>query len=268
MSRQIKPVDHQASTNDESLIPLHPFVMPIIGSIGEGKSTLLCNLLTKTAFYKQQFNRILFISHTADLDDKIQTILQDRQICISNQALQDAYDDEMEQLDEDYQRVILPRFRAIDNEDVFDFYNESILQNLYKHQKAIIKKFGKDLSDKCLIVIDDAITSGAYSRGHQTAFARFATSLRHVNCSLIHAGQLWKATPKIIRTQSTAGIFCGMLNDMELKDVYENFSCGMPYHRWCEIFSIIVSKPFTPDVFNLRNRVGYKMIKGFQEFCG
>jgi hypothetical protein len=267
MSNKIKQLDNQQNT-ETSLVPHHCFCMPIVGSIGEGKTTILVNLLTSTDFYKQKFHRIVFISVTAELDEKIQRIFEDLGICISNQPLQDKFDDECLSLDDYHERTKLPKYHGIDGDDIYDLYDSSILQNLYKHQKSIISQFGKSLSDKCLLVIDDAITASCYIKSHQDEFARFCTSLRHVNCSVIHCTQLWKAVPKVIRTQSTAGIFCGVPNELEIRDVFENFACGYPFHKWQEIFNVIVSKPFRPIVFDLKSKKGCKIRRAFDEYVG
>jgi hypothetical protein len=246
----------------------HPFVCPLIGSIGSGKTTTLVNLLSSTDFYKQKFHRLIYISCSADLDEKQQRILQDKQICISNQRLMDAYDDKMYEFDEYHEKTKLPKFHGIENEDIHDYYSPDIMESLMKHQKSVIKEFGRDLSDLVLVAVEDGITSGAFSKGIQTAFARMACCARLYNISIVYVSQQWKAVPKVIRTQSTAGIFCGQLNETEMKDVYEKFSCGMPYYKWCEIFSVIVNKPFQPVVFNLKNRRSCKMQKAFQEYAG
>ncbi len=62
---KIKTFDKQKSSNTESLIPLHPFVLPVVGVVASGKTTIMTNLLTNKEFYKQKFNRIIFISVTA-----------------------------------------------------------------------------------------------------------------------------------------------------------------------------------------------------------
>jgi hypothetical protein len=263
----IKQLDNQQA-RETSLVPSHPFVMPIIGAIGCGKTTTLVNLLTNEQFYKKKFHRIIFISVTAELDDKTRKILDCVDICISNQNLQDQYDKICKELDDNHERTILPKFHAIDDENVHEKYYPEILDNLYKHQKSIIKEFGKNLSDRVLVVIDDAITAGCYVKSHQDVFAKFATSLRHVNCSVIHCSQLWKAVPKIIRTQSTCGVFQGVPNELEIKDIYENFSCGYPFYKWNEIFQVIVSKPFQPFVSNLKNKPGTKLQRGFESYVG
>jgi len=263
--KNIVQKDSQQST-EVSLLPQHPFVLPCCGAISSGKTTLLVNMLTSKEFYKQQFNRIIFISVTANLDEKIKEILECPDICVSNQKLQDAMDNQALQLDDYFQPTILPRYHGINEDDIHSEYLPEILRDLYAEQKFTISYFGKQISDKVLVCVDDAITSGIYRQGHSSEFAKFATSLRHVNCSVIHCSQLFKAIPKIIRTQSTAGVFCGIPNELELKDVYEIFSCSLPLHKWSEYFNVIVNKPFQPIVFNLKNPRGYKMQRAFQEF--
>ena len=263
---KIKTYDKQRSSDDTVLIPNHPFVLPIIGSIASGKTTLLTNLLMEKEFYKQKFNKLIFISCTADCDEKVQNILECPDICISNQVLQDEIDLDAFQVDETHVPTTLPKYKGIDDEDIHDSYHPDIISKLIKEQKKIIQTYEKSISNKILIVIDDAITASCYRAGHRDVFAKFATSLRHVNCSLIHCSQLWKAVPKVIRTQSTGVILCGLMNEIELKDLFENFSVGKSFHTWCEIIMIILNKPYQPVVINLQNKRGYKIQKGFDEF--
>ena len=152
-------------------------------------------------------------------------------------------------------------------EDVHLSYTPKNLHDLVNEQKYIIKEYGKEYSNRVCVIFDDAITSGIY-HGKLSDFGKFATSLRHVNCSLIHMNQGFKSANKIVRSQSTSGIFFST-NELELRDIYEVYSCGYPLHKWLEIFAIVTNKPFNPIVFNLHNKRGYRIQDGFGgEFVG
>jgi hypothetical protein len=267
MPRTIRQLDNQQS-DEIDLLPKHSFVCPIVGNIASGKTTIMLNLLTNEDFFKKKYHRIIFISPTCALDEKTLELLKMPDLCISNQKLQDLYDDRCLTYDENHVRTKFNKYHGIQPDDVHDTYYPEILSNLFEHQLRIIKEFGKPASDRCLVIIDDSITAGCYKKSHSDTFARFITALRHVNTSVFHMTQLFKSIPKIIRTQSTAGIFAGDLNEVELKDVSEIFSCGYPFHKWCEIFSVVTSKPYQPIVFNLRNPRGYRIQRGFEEFVG
>src|SRR5690242_19625820 len=114
---KIKTYDKQRSDDDTVLIPNHPFVLPIIGNIASGKTTLLTNLLMEKNFYKEKFNRI---SCTADCDQKVLNILQCPDICVSNQKLQDAIDEDGMELDENYVPTTLSKYKGIEEEDIHD----------------------------------------------------------------------------------------------------------------------------------------------------
>src|SRR4051812_40368582 len=107
---KVKQFDKQRSDDDTALIPNHAFVLPIIGNISSGKTTLLTNLLLNKNFYKQKFSRIIFISCTFDCDEKVQNILECPDICVSNQALQDAIDEDNMELDDNYVPTTLPKY--------------------------------------------------------------------------------------------------------------------------------------------------------------
>jgi hypothetical protein len=266
---KIRQLDNQRP-KEVSLVPQpgSGFVMPCVGSTGDGKSTALDNMLIEKEFYKQKYNRIILISSNAELDEKTALVLNMHDICVSNQALQDAQDDEIINYDPEHERTKLPRFHGIDPEDVHEEYDPLILKQLMESQKKVIKMWGKKLADTVLVCIDDAITSGAYWESAKGRFAKFACGLRHVKTDLIHCTQQWKSVPKVIRTQSTCGVLCGIPNDLELKDLYENFAAGYPLHKWSEIYSVIVNKEFQPFVVNLRNPRGSKLQKAFEEFVG
>ena len=264
---KVKKVDSQRSEDDKSSIFQHCYVLMIVGAVASGKTSLLISMFTSKEFYKQNFSRIVFLSVTARLDAKVKQILDCPDICVSNQKLQDRIDYDYSQLDENHVRTILPKYHGIEQEDIHESYTPEILQKLIDEQQFVISEYGKEYSDSVCLIIDDAITSGIY-QGRMNQFCKFVCTLRHLNCSVIHMNQSYKSANKIIRSQSTAGIFFAT-NELELRDIYEVFNCNYSLHKWLEIFSIVTNKPFNPIVFNLHNRKGYKIQNGFNgEFVG
>src|SRR5690349_14242992 len=101
---KIKQVDSQRST-EISLVPIHPIVMPCVGSVAFGKTSLLIHVMLNKDIYFQKFHRIIFISITHNIDEKVAKILESPDICLSSQALQD-------ESDEEYEAIKLSKFHG------------------------------------------------------------------------------------------------------------------------------------------------------------
>ena len=261
----IKPFDNQRSSKD-SLIMAHPFILGINGQVASGKTTVMLDLMLDAKKLKKTFHRVILISPTLELDEKMELLMGCEDLCISNQPLMDAIEDEMETLDEEpIERTVLPPFHGIEEEDQYEYYSPKIIEDLIAHQKQVIKSYSKALSDRILILVEDAPALGIFRAGHANLFAKFCCTLRHYNCSVIFLSQLWKCCPKIIRHQCTSGVFF-QCNEKEQEDIYETFSINMGRTRWLEYFDILTSKPFSHITFNLKNSRGKKMVRNFEEF--
>ena len=259
--------DNQRSRG-ASLIPTAQFVFACSGQIASGKSTVMINLLTEKDKFFQKFHRIILISPTIELDEKMSIISNCPDICVSNQKLQDAIDDEIEQgldQDEDHMRTKLPKYHPIEEEDKYEFYNPQTIQDIIDLQKYIIKAYGKEAADEVLFVIDDSPSLGIFRKSHSDIFSKFCTILRHYKCSVLFALQHWKCCPKMIRNQCTAGVFFDT-NEVEKKEIFETFSINMPYRKWEEYFNLLTNVPYSHVTFNLKNPKGQKMIKEFSEY--
>jgi hypothetical protein len=257
-------------TKEDTLIPSHPFTCVLCGAIASGKSNLLLHLLLHKDNYFQKFNRIILFSPTLEMDEKMEKLMQCNFLCRSNQALSDAiWREECQcsiQLNEELpERPILPPFKGIEAEDIYTEYDPQILQDLIDHQKEIIKSYGKDLSDRCLVIMDDSPTLGVFRQSHRDLFARFVLTIRHYNCSLILCTQMMKTVPKITRHNLT-GCMCFECNDKEREDIYEAFGANIPRSRWEELFAVLTSKPYSFFQCNLKNSKGKKIIKDLEEF--
>ena len=257
--------DNQRSDVD-TIHPSSPFVFCLSGQIASGKSTLLLNLLLDKKFYYQKYNRIIFMSPTLELDEKVNKIVSDKTICVSNQKLIDAIEDELDSIQEEpIERTKLDPFHAIEKEDLYEVYDKQIILDLKKHQKNVIKNYGKDLADSVLICVEDAPAMGLLRQGHSNIFARFCTELRHYKTDILICTQLFKTIPKIIRHQLTAACFFDT-NEKEQEDIYETFSCNMPRRKWEEYFNILTHKRYSFIHFNLKNNKGRKIVRNFDEF--
>lgn len=261
----VRSVDSQANDKN-TLIPSHPCVVCACGIIASGKSTTIIDLMSDKNKWKGKYSRVVLASPTIEYDDKVRILVDMEDMCVSNQALEDAIFEQVTSiLNEDAIRPVLPKYHGIDPEDLHTSYSPQIIQDIIDHQGYIIKTYGKELSDRVLIIFEDAVGLACFSRSHKDTFNKFVTMLRHYNCSVLVAVQKFNTVSPLIRTNFTGGFFWE-LSEIELKSVYESFSCGLPFHRWCEYVNVITSKPYNFIQFNRKNKRGHRVIANFDEF--
>ena len=70
-----------------------------------------------------------------DCNEKVLKIVECPDICVSNQALQDAIDEDNMELDDNYVPTTLPKYKGIEDEDIYDAYNPQIITKLITEQK-------------------------------------------------------------------------------------------------------------------------------------
>ena len=93
--------DNQAAVGS-FLVPSTPFICCLSGQIGAGKSsTMLGMLLDKDKLF-QKFHRLILISPTLDLDEKMELLMEKENLCLSNQKLQDVQFEELSILDQNH----------------------------------------------------------------------------------------------------------------------------------------------------------------------
>jgi hypothetical protein len=196
----------------------------------------------------------------------MEDIVNCKDLCISNQALHDAIHEDLTVLDEEpEEREILPKTHSIDPADCHTSYTPQIIQDIIDLQTYIISNYSHNLANRVLIFVDDAPALGIFKKSHADIFAKFCCTLRHYKCSLLFAQHMFKCTPKICRHQITCGIFFSC-NETEQKEIWESFSCNMPFYKWQEYFHILTSQQYHHVTINLKNSPGRKMIKGFEEY--
>jgi len=258
----IKAFDKQTEEGNH-LIPADPFVAVCNGVIASGKSTVCLDLILNK--FRHRYNRVVVISPTIDLDEKMKAIVSCPDLCVSNQALHDVIYNELSILDEYEEPEKLPKYIGVSEDDCHTSYNPQILQDIIDSQNYIIKHYGKKLADKILIFIDDAPALGIFRASHQDIFAKFCNTIRHYKTSTLFCSQMFKCCAKVIRHQISCGIFFAS-NEVEMREIWESMSCNMPFHVWSEYFRILTSKPYSHVTINLKNQKGFQMIRGFENF--
>lgn len=165
LTKLITPLDKQKD-DDEDTFPKKPFNMAMVASKGQGKSTVLLNLLTKKGSpLHKRFNLIFLISPTCSKDDKFEELIEDL-----------GPDQVFNEL----------------NVDVLDKIIEMIEahQNMYKNQKKKKPEY--------LICYDDCIH---FLKGKSNQkIAELFTQNRHYNLSNFILVQKWSGyMPTIVR---------------------------------------------------------------------
>jgi hypothetical protein len=164
LSTLLAPLDEQKEKPNLSPLPLKPANICFCAKKGQGKSTVILNLLTNPKSpYHKAFDMIFLVSPTAARDPKYEELLDD----IGDQH----YDD-------------------LTNEVV-----EDIIQRMDAHREEFTKK----RKPHYLIIFDDCIHA---MRGKKSrAMDRLATQNRHLQVSNWYATQKWNSyLPTLVRS--------------------------------------------------------------------
>ena len=188
LSNLLAPLDDQKEKPNLSPLPLKPSNICFCAKKGQGKSTVILNLLTnpKSPCYKA-FDLVFLISPTASRDPKYEELLED----IGDQY----YDD-------------------LSNEVV-----EEIIQRMDTHRDD----FKKKRKPHYLIIFDDCIHA---MRGKKSrAMDRLATQNRHLQVSNWYATQKWNSyLPTLVRSNLDCIGFWRTGNKKELDSFLEEMN--------------------------------------------
>ena len=263
-----KTLDKQKSDKN-NLFPSHPSVTLINGQIAFGKTTLLLNMLFDKNIYYQKFNRILLFSPCFSLDKKQMSILGS-QLLVTNKKLINRLQDEEDEIilddgQEPPEREPLPDYSEITPDMIYETYSADILKNLVDYQEFIIKEYGKEYSDKCLIILEDAISLGVFRLALSNYFSKILTRIRHLNCSVVMLTQLYMSVPKVIRNNIT-NLISFATNDREKQEIYEEFSCQKSKSEFDELFTVITRKQHDFIHINKQNQPNFNVIHNFDRY--
>jgi len=238
---KIKPLDKQVqyiSTN----LPRIPFTLNICSQKGGGKTTNVINLLTnKDAFY-QKFNRVILVSQTANLDDKLQYLINSP-IQIPNHTLDNLLEKKMLKkkiLDTDIDHIKSSYY--ISQNDILLNLTPDFLQELIQHQMSVIEEFKKKNADNVLLILDDSVAD-PFLKSKQ--FINFILISRHIKCSLMFLTQMYYGIHKTVRLNSSALCLYDTSNRKELEDIYNENNVGIPYKEFLNIYNQVMEIPFS-----------------------
>jgi hypothetical protein len=219
-SKKIQPLDHQVNkTNDIDL--KIPFSGMICGAKGGGKSSLVLNLLLKPVYFKNKFNRCIFISPTAGMDSKI-SVLRRNEFLIPNKKLFNlmkklnkklcivSNDTEIEGSYNDIPKVLT-------DDDFLEDFDIKYIKNIMAEQKYIIKEYGKEYADNILLIFDDLAGSNFFK---SILFKKLLLNSRHHKISIIINTQAYFQIDKTLRLNNSLLCLFETANEQELKLIY------------------------------------------------
>ena len=181
-----KNMTFQRPTMENGIIPKHPSINMVVGSIGSGKTIFLCNMLLNKDMYGK---------------DKTGRPYWDEIFVFTNSS-----DDILQKLIDD---------KVIPKEHVKHHPTEKHLKSVINKQKEMVKKSNGDWAKvpRLFIVLDDIIDCDIVK---SNTFKSLCSRPRQINCSVFVLSQYYFSLPKICR-QNATNIFCfsGNVQDKE-----------------------------------------------------
>ena len=201
LSSALKTFDNQLELNEnQAVFNRKHWHYLICGKRGQGKTTLLLNLLTtpkKEGGLMKEFNKIYMVSSTALKDSKMDDLVE-----------------ELERGGSFYS----------------DFTNETMVEIMEDMEKttASMKK-----TPHYLLILDDVIQSLPMNRKRGQAFNKFLVSSRHYKSSMIILTQRLNELSPLVRSQSDIVSYYRSDNKKEDKIFVETFNVPEEMLKFC-----------------------------------
>lgn len=210
LTKVLCPLDSQKCTDKKAPFPSKPFNYCICAKKGQGKSTLLMNLLMKKESpLHKAFDLIFLVSPTAMGDDKMKPLVED----IGKQY----YD-------------------TLNNEVLAE-----IMEQIEAHTEKLQKKRKKRIPHYCLIM-DDCLHM---LRGKQSSLvAKFATTNRHLKLTNIWLVQKWNTyLHPLIRSNLDCISFFHTENRAELESFIKEI--GTDEDKLMKLYEYATAEPYS-----------------------
>ena len=262
-------------------LPKHEFTMGIIAPKGCGKTTTICNMLQ---FYKGYFNTILVFSPTVESDEKWD-VVKKQILTIPNNPLkaflQSLINRDLKKKngiverpagkDSEYQSIVdkLGEHTGyIREEDFYDDYDDGVFEELMEEQRSMIRLLKshdqpKYLANRILVIFDDLVGSTLFKSQY---FRGFNTRHRHYGVSVMMVSQGYKEIPKTIRTNWTALMVFEIGNEREVYVIYEEFSMGLSYKDWLEVYRYCTKEEYAFMFINFQRKRPERIMRNFSEY--
>lgn len=266
-SRKIRPLDKQISNSGPTFLPKTSFTASLIASKGSGKSTLLINMLINPQLLNNRFNEVYLISPTSSLDEKF-NILKNTNVKTLNKPLinllKSNNNNNSNQLFGNDNEISVDYELKMTDEDFISKPSIEFLDDLIKQQKFIINKYGKKNVNKILLIYDDCINDKIFRNRN---FIGLIFNSRHYEISIIISSQTYFDVPKDIRLNASLVILYNTSNVKELKNIYDENSCGLSFDQFKILFEDFTEKrAFGFLVFNYLNNSEHRIQNCFEEF--
>lgn len=258
---KIQKLDSQSDSTN-SLFPKLSFSLMLSGSKNAGKSSVLLNMLLNKDMLAGKFNRIIWVSPTAALDNKLDILKNTNGILKINT--------ELNKLLQKKTIVSYPGNTDIDysthltDDSFISTVSTKMLEELITEQKLIIKKYGKQIANNVLIVFDDIASETKFWKSNVTQKMIFNS--RHYKLSTIYTTQSYHAIPKPIRLNNSYLILFDTANRKELDTIYSENNGNLTFKEFYEMFRNVVNVPFNFLSISYQNAGEFRYIRNFEEF--
>ena len=261
---KIQPLDAQ-TTQENTLVPRHPFTLQITAGKAGGKTTCILNLLINPNVYHKHFHRVIWISPTINLDEKIQRLF-DYDVVGKNEPLLNLIIQEKLKNKNLSKSQIAALFHMFNEPTEPEFYEDpgNILGEVIEDQKKIIRKYGKKYADRVCIILDDL--AGDRHFYNSPAMVKKIFNSRHVYISVIMTSQSYKSIPYKIRENNTS-LFLFDTSDMaRLKEIYAENTEKLTFNEFYALFMNIMNEDHAFLNFTCQNTMGHNLIRNIEEF--
>jgi len=184
----IEPLDKQKDKSKPGFIAKIPFSIYVVAQKGGGKSTTIIQLLRNPL--KGKFNKIYWISPTTHLDEKIQSLKEERNLLAKNTKLISLLKKLKKKIsifgDDHY--VDYPT--EMTDADFKQKMDIEFLTEIIDEQKYIITNFKKEYVDNILIVLDDSVLDKILK---DSKFIEILFQSRHYKISFIIISQTYNS---------------------------------------------------------------------------
>ncbi len=233
-------------------------------------------------FYTKYFNTILVFSPTISSDEKWDWVkkqkflaqntafnnwVEKRKVEHDNPVVQGVEDEE-----DEFEKYVDKDFTGlIPDNHFFDDYNEDRFISIMEQQKALIAllkkhKQPKFLANRVLIIFDDLVGSALFAGTRGSYFKGVNTRHRHYSTSFLMVSQGYKEVPKTIRTNWTGLIVFEIGNEKEVQVVYEEFSMGLPFRDWIDVYRHATKDEHSFLYINFQKPRHLRLMKNFTNY--
>ena len=230
-SSESRVIKKRESLNPKLIQP--HFVIGINAQMRSGKTTLICSLIK---FYRKFFDKVVFISPSVDLDEKLEKCLNKKDIKLT--LTKENLEAVIEKLRED-------TFEAIRDAEEPEEEVPS-MKDIIVGRKARRKK--KKLEDTLLVLDDASSFRSIFDRS--TVFSKFLYSHRKFNTSIIMVTHYSRLMPLAFRSVLNALIIFQLGNQKEIDGILEEHGLGVSRDTFRQIIERATSEPFSFLVIN------------------